>query len=132
MKLSNVKGDRVFDVIADIIPPIANIAEDKTASELFVRKKLPKGMTPKGFMLKRMKAAVPQLLKGHKADMIAILSSIEGVSASDYEANLDLLKLINDCVELITDEAFNALFISAQTGDDSSGSAPENTEALEA
>ena len=132
MKLSNVKGDRVFDVIADIIPPIANIAEDKTASELFVRKKLPKGMTPKGFMLQRMKASVPQLLKGHKADMIAILSSIEGVSASDYEANLDLLTLINDCVELITDEAFNALFISAQTGADSSGSAPENTEALEA
>lgn len=132
MKLSNIKGERVFDVIADIIPPIASIAEDKTASELFVRKQLPKGMTPKGFMLQRMKAAVPQLLKGHKADMIAILSSIEGVSASEYEANLNLLKLINDCVELLTDDTFNALFISAQTGDDSSGSAPESTEALKA
>lgn len=132
MKLSNVKGDRVFDVIADIIPPIANIAEDKTASELFVRKQLPDGMTPKEFMLQRMKDAVPQLLRGHKSDMIAILSSIEGVDASDYKANLDLLKLINDCVELITDETFNALFISAQTGDDSSGSAPENIVALEA
>lgn len=132
MRLSNVKGDRTFDVIADIIPPIANIAEDKIASELFVRKQLPKGMAPNVFMLNRMKSAVPQLIKGHKADIIAILSSIEGVSESDYEADLDLMKLISDCVELITDDAFNALFISAQTEGDSSGSAQESTEALEA
>ena len=132
MKLSNVKGERTFDVIADIIVPIANIAEDKVAAELFTRKQLPKGMTANAFMLKRLKAAVPQLIKGHKADLIAILSTIEGVSESDYEADLNLVKLINDCTELLMDDTFNALFISAQTGDDSSGSAPESTEAPEA
>lgn len=29
MKLSDVKGDRVIDVIADVIEPISNIAQDK-------------------------------------------------------------------------------------------------------
>ena len=37
MRLSDIKGDRVFDVIADIIDPIANIASDETASALFKR-----------------------------------------------------------------------------------------------
>ena len=37
MKLSKIKGERVFDVIADIIDPIANIAEDKVAAALFQR-----------------------------------------------------------------------------------------------
>ena len=47
MRLSDVKGERTLDVIADIIDPIANIAEDKEASELFTRKKLPDGMDPR-------------------------------------------------------------------------------------
>jgi hypothetical protein len=41
MKLSKIKGERAFDVIADIIDPIANIAEDKVAAALFQRQKLP-------------------------------------------------------------------------------------------
>lgn len=47
MKLSDIQGDRVFDVIADIIDPIANIAEDEKASAMFQREKLPEGMTGK-------------------------------------------------------------------------------------
>ena len=127
MRLSDIKGDRVFDVIADIIDPIANIASDETASALFKREKLPEGMTAKSFLLKRARNAVPALLKGHKSDIITVLSTIEGVSAEDYRASLTLAKLMKDTAELMTDEAFGELFISAQSGN-SSGSAQENTE----
>ena len=125
MRLSDVKGDRVLDVIADVITPIANIAEDENASALFRKEKLPDGMTPKGFMLQRMKKSLPSLLKGHKDDIIAILSSIEGVTPDEYAGGLDLLKLTKDFVDLVTDEAFNAFFISTQG---SSGDTSENTE----
>ena len=127
MRLSDIKGDRVFDVIADIIDPIANIASDETASALFKREKLPEGMTAKSFLLKRARKAVPALLKGHKSDIITVLSTIEGVSADDYRASLTLSKLMKDTAELMTDEAFGELFISAQSGT-SSGSAQENIE----
>ena len=127
MRLSDIKGDRVFDVIADIIDPIANIASDETASALFKREKLPEGMTAKSFLLKRARKAVPALLKGHKNDIITVLSTIEGVSADDYRASLTLAKLMKDTAELMTDEAFGELFISAQSGN-SSGSAQENIE----
>ena len=125
MRLSDIKGDRVFDVIADIIDPIANIASDETASSLFKREKLPDGMTAKAFLLERARKAVPALLKGHKGDIITVLATIEGVSADDYRASLTLAKLMQDTAELMTDEAFGELFISAQSGT-SSVSAQEN------
>ena len=130
MRLSDIKGDRVFDVIADIIDPIANIASDETASALFKREKLPEGMTSKEFVTQRARKALPALLKGHKGDIISILASIEGVSAESYKGALNLVKLMRDATELLTDEAFGALFLSAQSGK-SSGSAQENTEGKE-
>ena len=127
MRLSDIQGERVFDVIADIIDPIANIAEDDAASALFKREKLPEGMTVKQFAMQRARKALPALLKGHKTDIIAILASIEGVSAESYKGALNLVKLMQDATELLADDAFTALFISAQSGK-SSGSAQENTE----
>lgn len=127
MRLSDIQGERVFDVIADIIDPIANIAEDDAASALFKREKLPEGMTAKEFMTQRARKALPALLKGHKGDIIAILAAIEGVSADAYRGALNLVKLMRDATELLTDDAFTALFISAQS-ENYSGSAQENTE----
>lgn len=131
MKLSDVKGERTLDVVADIIGPITSIAEDKAAAELFARKKLPDGMSPREFILRRVKKSVPALMKAHKADLIAILSAIEGTTPKKYTQDLTLAKLVKDCVELLTDESFEELFISAQS-EDSSGSAQENTEAPKA
>lgn len=130
MKLSEIKGERTLEVIADIIDPIANIAEDEAASELFRREKLPEGMTAKKFLLKRARKAVPALLKGHKADIIAILSTIEGTSPEDYTGALNMVKLFKDCADLLTDEAFTALFISPQS-ETPSGSASESIEGRE-
>ena len=127
MRLSDIQGERVFDVIADIIEPIANIAEDDAASAMFRREKLPDGMTAKEFMTQRARKSLPALLKGHKDDIIAILASIEGVSAESYKGSLNLVKLMRYATELLTDDAFTALFLSAQSGK-SSGSAQENTE----
>ena len=127
MKLSDVKGERTIEVIAEIIDPIANIAEDEEASAMFKREKLPEGMAAKEFLIKRVRKSLPILLKGHKSDIIAILSAIEGVSAESYKGSLNLVKLMLDATELLTDEAFGALFLSAQS-ESSSGSVRENTE----
>ena len=128
MKLSDIQGERVFDVIADIIIPIANIAEDDTASALFKREKLPEGMTAKAFLIQRARKSLPALFKGHKGDIIAILAAISGVSKEQYKRELNPIKLMQDATELLTDEEFGVLFISAQSKT-SSGSAQESTEA---
>lgn len=130
MKLSDVKGDRVFDVIADIIDPISKIASDNEAMELFKRKKVPAGMDAKVFLMQRLKKSLPLLLKGHKKELIAILSIIQGCTAEEYAERLTLPVLFRDVADLLNDKAFMELFISAQTTEaPSSESAPMTSEA---
>ena len=131
MKLSDIKGERTFDVIADVIAPITNIAVDKEAAALLGKKKVPDGMEPRVFLAERIKKSLPVLLKDHKRDVISIMAAIEGVSEREYAQSLTLVKLTKDCIELMTDEAFVQLFTSAQS-EDSSGSAPENITELKA
>ena len=111
MKLSEIKGERTLDVIAECIEPIANIAADKRASEFFERKECPKNKTPRGFMLERIKKSIPTLLKHHKKDLIAILAAIQGVTTDEYEQNMTLASVLIDVTELLTDKEF-AAFLS--------------------
>lgn len=116
MKLSEIKGARTFDVIADIIEPIANIAEDKQLAELFKKEKVPQGVDPRPIVINRLKKHMPYLLKTHKVNLMAIMAAIEGVSTAEYESEITLAKLTKDCSDILTDEAFVALFTSAQSG----------------
>ena len=130
MKLSEIKGEAVLDVIADLIAPISNIAIDKEASELFSRKPLPANMTVGQFMLLRAQKAIPKLLKEHKNDVIDILSTLAMEPKEEYLKKLTIAKLISDTVDVLTDECIAGLFFSARTNEaeETSGSARENTE----
>lgn len=132
MKLSDIKGDRVLDVIADIIDPIANMVQDKDIAAMFKREAVPEGMDARDFFAKRMRKGLPVLLKGHKADIIAIMAAIEGVTPEQYAASLDFPKLFTDVMELVTDDAFLNFLSSSETGKgaDAPGSASASFEVL--
>ena len=129
MKLSEIKGERAFDVIAECIGPAASIAGDHDAARLFKRERVPEGEDRNEFVKEKLVSCVPVIMKKHKKDLITILASIEGVSKKAYTESLTMAKLLTDCMELITDDVFLSLFISAQrkTGNSSSGSVQENT-----
>lgn len=132
MRLSDIKGDRVLDVIADVIDPIANMMQDEDVAAMFGRKAVPEGMDARDFFAKRMRKGLPVLLKGHKADIIAVMAAIEGVTPGQYAASLDLPKLFTDVMELVTDDAFLDFLSSSETGKgaDAPGSASVSFEAL--
>lgn len=131
MKLSDIKGDRVLDVIADIIDPIANMVQDKDVAAMFGREAVPDGMEARDFFAKRMRKGLPVLLKSHKADIIAVMAAIEGVTPGQYAASLDFPKLFTDVMELVTDDAFLNFLSSPETGKgaDAPGSASASSEA---
>lgn len=116
MKLSDIKGDRVLDVIADVIDPIANIVQDKDVAAMFERKAVPEGMDARDFFAERMCKGLPVLLKGHKADIIAVMAAIEGVTPEQYAESLDFPKLFTDVMELVTDDALLDFLSSSGTG----------------
>lgn len=131
MKLSDIKGDRVLDVIADIIDPIANMAQDKDVAAMFKREAVPDGMEARDFFAKRMRKGLPVLLKSHKTDIIAVMAAIEGVTPEQYAASLDFPKLFTDVMELVTDDALLNFLSSQETGKgaDAPGSASASSEA---
>lgn len=132
MKLSDIKGDRVLDVIADIIDPIANMVQDKDVAAMFERKAVPEGMEARDFFAERMRNGMPILLKGHKADIIAIMAAIDGVTPEQYAESLNFAKLFTDVMELVTDNAFLDFLSSPETkkGADAPGAASASFEVL--
>lgn len=128
MRLSDIKGDRVIEVIADIVEPVSNIAADKDAKGLFSRQKLPEGMTPNTFLAQRIRKYLPPILRTHKHDITAILAAINDSTVEEYSEKLNLALLVKDVTDLLTDEVFTELFISApnETGGATSTSVQEN------
>lgn len=104
MKLSDIKGDRVFDVIADIIEPACNIATDDEAGKFFKRDSRPEDMSVREFTLKQIKEALPPLLKTHKEDLIKIMATLDGISPEEYKKNLTMAGLFQGLYEILTDE----------------------------
>lgn len=116
MRLSDVKGERTFEVVADIIEPVYRIAQDEAAVEMLSPKPCPEGEDPKKFMARRLVAGVPALLRSHKGDLVAIMAAIEGEDAEEYAASLDLAKLVVSLAELVSDPALMGFLASAAGG----------------
>lgn len=113
MRLSDIRGERVLDVMADIAAPVINIASDKDAMLFFSPQPPKEGQTPHEALAERMKVAAPALLKAHRDEFIAILAALEGVSVEEYVEGMTLGSVLVDVFELLTDEAFDD-FLSSQ------------------
>lgn len=128
MRLSDIKGERVLDVIADLIDPICNIATTEEIKRLFTKDKAPEGMSAQEFGLKKMRANVPALIKHCKHDIITVLAILDNKDRETYAAELNAVKLVSDVAQLLNDPVCMELFLSAQQeGETPSGAAPEIT-----
>ena len=127
MKLSQIKGERCLDVIADLIDPVANLAQDKDVVEM-LRPKKADGEDKYEAFTDRLRKGLPSILRTHKEDIIKILATIEGVSVPKYKKDLTLQKLFNDVFELLTDNEFASFFFSQATTPGASESASGATE----
>lgn len=110
MRLSEIKGERVFDVVADIIDPIVSIAQDKDAADIFTPKELPEGMTPVEFFIERIKKSLPSLVRNHKEELTCIMAAVNDMTPEEYVKELTFPKLFADLTELVTDSEFTSFF----------------------
>ena len=95
MKLSEIKGDRALDVLADIMEPLARILTDEEIT------KTANNGEPKLLLAKK-------ILKGHKKEVIEILAILDGEKPETYEVNL--LTLPVKLVEILNDPEIGNLF----------------------
>lgn len=107
MKLSQIKGDRAYDVLAEIVEPIATIMFDEES-----RKAL-SGIGDKDKTKDAIKI-LPKIMKKHKPELMKVLSALDGVSVAEYTKELTLAKITNDFVDLMYDEESQKLFTNAE------------------
>lgn len=110
MKLSDIKGDQVLDVLAELIVPVTNIAMDEAAAAIFKKAELPEGENRTTFALKRIQKNIPVLIKGHKDDLIKIMAIISQQTEDEYKQGLSMASFIHDLTDLMSDEEFVKLF----------------------
>ena len=107
MGLSEIRGERVFEVIAELAEPVANITADDKVMALFE-----KGKGDSAKIQEKAKEAVPALMKDHKDDMVAILSAIKGTTPKEYLESVTLPSLLADVYGVITDNELLAFLSS--------------------
>lgn len=113
MRLSDIKGDRTLDVVADCIGPISNLANDKSVKAIFKKEGLRDAKDPRKVIVARTTKMLPQVIKRNKADIIKVLSAIAGMTPEEYAEGMSLASLITDVIDLLNDEAFLSFFESA-------------------
>lgn len=104
MKLSDIKGEQCFDVIAGIIPPAMRLMKDKDVRALFEKKPAKKGQDPYEAFFERMENGLTPLVMKHKDEFITIASTLKGQDKEEYLSTLTFTSLISDVVDLITDD----------------------------
>lgn len=129
-KLSEITMEQGLDIVADILVPIMNIAEDDTARDFFTKKKPQEGENAIQMALRRIKSSLPVLIKKHKEDLIVIMAALNTQTVDEYKHSKGFMGLVKDVVSLANDEDLQGLFTSAESENisESSGSASENTE----
>lgn len=110
-KLSEIRGEDALCVLADIIEPASEFAEDSE----FVR------LVRNGDKIQ----AVKRVLKEHKKAILTIMAILEGADPTTYSPSM--IELPARLLELMNDPELVMLFPSQQTVT-SSGPAMETTE----
>lgn len=113
MKLSEYRGEKALELLADLIEPAGEIMVDKEIGEVFKKNRF---------------KAIGLAIKKHKKAVIQILATMDGVTVEEYNCNVFTLPI--KILELLNDPDLVRLFTyQGQTGDAiSSGSVSENTE----
>ena len=113
MKLSDIKGEKALEVLADLLEPAAEIMSDKEAVKLFKS-----GQQIQG---------VSYILKQHTKACLTVLALTEGENPETYQPNV--LSLPMKLMEVFNDPELMSLFTSqGQKESPSSGSATVITE----
>ena len=111
MKLSEIKGERALDVIADLMDPVMEIVSDAELKKYIDREN-------------RLEA-VKYLLKNYKKQVITCMAILHEEDPDKYEPSLVTLPAM--LLELLNEPELATLFYSGGTVT-SSGSATETTE----
>jgi hypothetical protein len=103
MKLSDIKGERALDVLADMIEPVSEILGDKEIAGILQAGKAPA-------------KAIKLALKNHKRAVLDMMAAIDGEDPKTYQPSIFVLP--KRLLDLLNDPEVQRLFSSQETTSD--------------
>ena len=98
-KLNDFKGDKAWDVLVDLVDPIACIATDEAVQAAF------KGKA-------EIKELAKTIVKGHKADVTAILATLAEKDYETFKDEITPTDILLGVVSILNDREIIDLFLS--------------------
>lgn len=110
MRLSDIKGEKSLDVMADAMELAELIADDKRFKALMDDMKAAQGEEQQGELWRVFCRHLPQILRDerYKSRIVSILAAASGVTVEEYAADGPILF---DCFELLTSDAESLGFL---------------------
>lgn len=118
--LSEITGDRAFQALADLLPPVLRLAEDPDAVTFFT--------VGAGSSRLETTRKLLSLVSKHKEEFLQIEAVKRGCSVGDLP-ELSLEDIFTAATELMNDSMFICFFVLAHKDRSTSTCAPETTEA---
>jgi hypothetical protein len=115
MKISDIRGEAVVDVVADLIPPVTHIMTDPALRDLFAPRTVEEGEDREKVAVDRLLSGVPDIIKTHKGDVVAILAAVNGEDVETFAEHMSIYTLIQGVSEIFTDEELLGFFASFMT-----------------
>lgn len=109
MKLSDIKGERALDVMADAMELAGDMMDDGSFGEFAEAVKEAQG--DKQRLLAFLCRVLPKTIRAHKRKVISIMAAIQGVDAEEYAKSGDV---VSDVIELLTSDGEALGFLSSR------------------
>lgn len=103
MKLSDIKGDRLFDLMAEITEPLCEIASDDALMQ-GIGADSEQGEGTRAYAIRKVRSIVPRLMKDHRQSLVRVLAALKGVTPCEYLEGLTLASLLEDVYDMLNDE----------------------------
>lgn len=118
--LSEITGERAFEALADLLPPVLSLAEDQEAVTFFTARTSTSRLETTRQLL--------SLVSKHKEEFLQIEAVKRGCAVADLP-ELSVEDIFTAATELMNDSLFICFFVLAHKDRSTSTCAPETTEA---
>lgn len=112
MKIKDVKGERSFTILKDVIPYIEKFSENKNFQAIFNPDGLPEDKDELGeVMMERIFDNMPDLFATAKdSGLVGYFSLLEDTTPEDYCKDISVDKITSGLVDMFSDEHFRTFF----------------------
>ena len=111
MRISDIKGERSLDFIADAMELVEKMSEDGRLDGIIDA--IQKSGEDSDAALRALCAKLPPVIRDYKAEVISLMASAAGVSREEYAENGEVLK---DIIELLTSDLDTLAFLAPSGG----------------